>query len=83
MKIRVISAHSLGGGIDCAVGEILDVSPKEAARKVYQGFAVFVEEKAEAPGSEGGKPEGDHPEGGKPEEIHNRDPKPGKGGKRP
>lgn len=76
-RVKVISAHCKGGGVDLLEGTILtvgvDITEKEAALKVKQGF---VAELPEAPEEEA--PE--HPEAG--EEIVDRDPKPSRGRKK-
>lgn len=38
MYVTVITSHSLGGGTDVEVGDVLDVNPKELAAKTYSGF---------------------------------------------
>ena len=43
MKIRIISAHCIGGGRDVWPGDILDVTPAIANRKIKQGFAVLAD----------------------------------------
>lgn len=47
MRIRIVRGHCIGGGRNARPGEVLDVHPLEARRKVLMGFAVY--DKGEVP----------------------------------
>ena len=74
MKVKVLTAHCKGGGIDLQPGEILevgvDISPYDADRKTRLGFVAPVDEAELSETAD----EADHPEVG--EELVDRDPKP-------
>lgn|SRR5678816_472462 len=41
-RIRILTAHSLGGGRDVFPGDIIEVSDNEAEQKVSRGWAAYV-----------------------------------------
>lgn len=75
MKIKIISAHCLGGGRDVWPGDIVEVDEATARRKVRQGFAIEYVEPAMPVATErvpmppdAGDSEPEQPSGGEPDE---------------
>ena len=61
MRVKVISAFCLGGGVDVFEGQVIDMPDAEANVKIQQGFVVATEDKpsgkaAKTPGSQGAAP---------------------------